>query len=221
MRSLTRVINIELIFFGISTAFVFSFIITKYYRYRSIIFIVTLTLLVFDNYFYEERSYKTEVSIAKERTNNIEKAFAEIPEGSVVSYEPSQIESASIYYHIDAMLTAQKYDLKTLNGYTATSPVGYDKYWVEPNTESRNFWLSHNKIAFDTLYVVKTSDMIEKVPADEIQNYNVKDRLEDMINYIKTDKEWMKLIEQKAKENNVSIDSMIVLDAKWVLENEK
>ena len=31
----------------------------------------------------------------------------------------------------------------------------------------------------------------------------------------------MELIEKKAIENNISVDSMIILDAKWIIENEK
>jgi hypothetical protein len=44
-------------------------------------------------------------------------------------------------YQIDAMLLAQEYGLKTLNGYTAASPKEYVKYWNAPNEESRNHWL--------------------------------------------------------------------------------
>ena len=165
MRSLARIINIELIFFGIATTFVFSFIFKKRFRYKPVIFLAVLLLVICDNYFYKEKSYKTKVNIAKERTNNIEKAFAKIPLGSVVSYEPAQMESASIYYQIDAMLTAQKYGLKTLNGYTATCPGDYGMYWEEPNEKSRNYWLGNKEICWDTLYVVKSSDIIEKVPS--------------------------------------------------------
>ena len=31
----------------------------------------------------------------------------------------------------------------------------------------------------------------------------------------------MKQIEKKAQKNNISIDSMIYLDAKWVIENDE
>jgi hypothetical protein len=123
------------------------------------------------------------------------------------------------------MLTSQKYGLKTINGYTATCPGDYGMYWNEPNEKSRNYWLLNKKIDLDTLYVVKASDIIEKVPAKEIQNFNLgtvkETRLENLINYIRTDKKWMKQIEKKAINNNISIDSMIILDAKWSIEHEK
>jgi len=39
-------------------------------------------------------------------------------------------------------------------------------------------------------------------------------------NDIKTDKNWMTNIEKKAHEKNIPIDSMITLDAIWVLEHK-
>ena len=45
-------------------------------------------------------------------------------------------------------------------------------------------------------------------------------KVNDLRNYIKTDKEWMKHIEQKAAENQVSVDSMITLDAIWQVRQQ-
>lgn len=225
MRSLARIINIELIFFGIATSFVFVKIFKKFTRYELVIFIAALLLLVSDNYFHNEKSYKTKVLAAKERTKEIEKAFAKIPSGSVVSYEPVKIESASIYYQIDAMLTSQKFNLKAINGYTATCPGDYGMYWNEPNEKSRNYWLKNKNLDIDTIYVVKSSDIIDTVLTKEIQDFDLgvvkNTRLENLVNYIRTDRSWMEQIEKKANENHISVDSMIVLDAKWVIENEK
>ncbi len=224
MRSLARIINIELIFFGIATAFVFTKIFKKYVRYELVVFIAALSLLICDNYFHKEKSYKTNVLAANERAKEIEKTFAKIPSGSVVSYEPVKIESASIYYQIDAMLASQKYNLKTINGYTATCPGDYGMYWNEPNEKSRNYWLSNKKLDVDKIYIVKSSDIIDTIPTKEIQNFDLgvvkNTRLENLVNYIRTDKKWMKQIEKKAIKNNIPVDSMIVLDAKWVIENE-
>ena len=37
---------------------------------------------------------------------------------------------------------------------------------------------------------------------------------------MKTDKKWMEQIEKKAVLNKISVDSMIVLDAIWLIQNE-
>lgn len=74
-------------------------------------------------------------------------------------------------------------------------------------------------------YVVKASNIIEKVSVKDIQDFDLgvvkETRLENLINYIRTDKKWIQEIEKKAIKNNISVDSMIVLDAKWVIDNEK
>ena len=44
------------------------------------------------------------------------------------------------------------------------------------------------------------------------------DEIDKMKDYIRSDKEWMKGINQKAKDRNISIDSMIYIDAMWSVD---
>lgn len=46
-------------------------------------------------------------------------------------------------------------------------------------------------------------------------------KLNDTKAYIKSDKKWMKLIEEKASKRNISVDSMLTLDASWILKNQR
>lgn len=41
-----------------------------------------------------------------------------------------------------------------------------------------------------------------------------------MMNKIENDPEWMKLIVEKAEQNGVSVEKMLEIDAKWIIENE-
>ena len=45
-------------------------------------------------------------------------------------------------------------------------------------------------------------------------------KIEEVINRIRSDEKWMKSVKEKAKERHISVDSMLVLDAQWVIENE-
>jgi hypothetical protein len=224
MRSLTRIINIELIFFAIATTYIFSRFLRKNTRYKFLLFTFVLSVVICDNYYFNDKSYRTTVLEAKNRTEILEKSFAQIPPGSVVSYEPLTLESTLIYYQIDAMLAAQKYNLKTLNGYTAFSPSNYGMYWNRPDEISRSYWLYNKKINHDILYVVNGENYVEKISLSEIKNFDIKSaqkqRLKSIINTIRRDEKWMKQIKDKAKERNVSIDTMIILDARWIIENE-
>ena len=225
MRSLTRFINIELLFFAFAIALVHDKILQKYPQKSVLIFALFSVLVFFDNYFDGSKSYKTEVKIAKERTNLIESSFAQIPKGNLVSYEPSEKSDNAINYQIDAMLTAQKYGLKTVNGYTATCPGDFGMFWNEINEESRNFWLNGKNLGVDTLYVVKSGIEVQKMHVNEMKEFAKiqakKTKIQNTINYIKTDENWMKVIREKAIQNNIPLDSMIYIDAVWAVEQEK
>lgn len=224
MRSLTRIINIELIFFAIATAFVFSKILKHNFKLSPLFFILSLALIVADNYFHPDKSYRTKVSIAKERTEWVEKEFSLIPAGSIVSYEPLKMQSASIFYHLDAMLLSQKFGLRTINAYTATSPGDFNIFWHTPNERSRNYWLNEKKLSVDSIYVVKGKNLTQKVSVDDIQRFSLEavkeERLQNLIKTIRADENWMRIVEEKAREHNISVDSMLLLDAKWIIESE-
>ena len=155
----------------------------------------------------------------------IESSFAQIPKGNLVSYEPSEKSDNAINYQIDAMLTAQKYGLKTVNGYTATCPGDFGMFWNEINEESRNFWLNGKNLGVDTLYVVKSGIEVQKMHVNEMKEFAKiqakKTKIQNTINYIKTDENWMKVIREKAIQNNIPLDSMIYIDAVWAVEQEK
>ncbi|MBN2274524.1 MAG: hypothetical protein JXK95_09345 [Bacteroidales bacterium] len=48
----------------------------------------------------------------------------------------------------------------------------------------------------------------------------LKKRVTDLVNYIKTDDKWYSLIRKKALEKGIPIDSMLVIDALWQLQQE-
>lgn len=171
MRSITRIINIELIFFALATALVFTRLVNNKAKYSLPLFLGVLILTVCDNYFHQDKSYRTKVSKAVARTVELERLFAKIPKGAVVSYEPSVMESSPIDYQIDAMLASQKYGLLAVNGYTATCPGDYGEYWNNPNKATRNIWFKGKRIAHDYIYVVYGPDSIHRIPVSDTKNY--------------------------------------------------
>jgi hypothetical protein len=223
LRAITRIINVELIFFALAVAFAVSQIYKYKIKYGFLLFVLILALVVADNYFYRGKSYRTEVGQAKKRTKQIDKIFSKIPAGSIVSYEPLNMDALPAYFQLDAMLEAQKFGLKTLNAYTATSPFDYEMYWNKPDEKSRNFWLRSKKINQDSIYIVKNPETLIKLAFKDIQPEQLisplRIKIDNMKRYIKTDKEWMKKIRKKAMERNISVDSMLEIDAKWAIEN--
>ncbi len=222
MRSLTRVINVELIFYGIATSWVFVQFLPQQ-RWGFLGFLVALGLLAMDNYLPDRYYYHSEVAKSQARTQPLEPIFASIPKGSVVSYEPAELIGPFIYYQFDAMLLAQRYGLIAINGYSATAPLGFDAYWLSINADMRNRWLSGKHLGFDTLYVVRSPRELVRVAKREIEESSFyelpKSPVERMMEEIRSDENWMELIRSKASDRGISVDSMVRIDAKWVLEN--
>lgn len=154
MRALARIINIELLFFAIATAWIFTKM--NALKKQTLIFFLALTILSLDNYFIEGKSYRTKVSVAKDRIAVLSNTCQKIPNGNIISYEPKIKKSSSIDYQLDAMLTAQKHNLKTINAYTGNTPGEYSKFWNNMDKQSREVWLSRFKSPIDTIYVLET-----------------------------------------------------------------
>ncbi len=155
LRSLTRVINIELIFFAFSASFAAFLIFKRFAKYQLLIFVGLLALLVLDNYFYEGKSYRMEKAYSQNRIETLTEKMKFIPVGSVISYEPDTLINNVIDYQIDGMLAAQSMGMKSLNGYSATAPNGFSAYWNNPNEETRKIWLKEKNMDTLELFVIK------------------------------------------------------------------
>jgi hypothetical protein len=153
MRSITRIINIELIFFAIATAFVFSILLKKQNIFSVLIFIFLAGFLIADNYYKEGTSYRTEKAVSQKRVDNLIAKMKNIPKGSIVSYEPDQYDDAG-KCQIDAMLASQTLNLKTVNGYSGNSPAAYSPFWFQLNRKAREDWFKSIEFKPDTVYVV-------------------------------------------------------------------
>ncbi|MFA6993400.1 MAG: hypothetical protein WC268_02265 [Patescibacteria group bacterium] len=164
LRSLTRIINIELIFYSIAVAYLFSLIFKKQNLIAAVGFILLAGALIADNYFWTSPyqnevwiPYRMEKQISQTRVNNLIAKMQDIPPNSVVSYEPNITAydpNKQIEYQVDAMLACQTLNLKCVNGYTLTAPQGYADYWVEMSAESRKSWLKYKNFNSDNVYIV-------------------------------------------------------------------
>ncbi len=154
MRSLTRVINVELLFFAFAVSFVGLLFMEKYKNYLVPIFLLFMGLLVADNYFLEGKSYRTEKSAAQMRVTPLINKMNHVPEGGLISYEPEVKDAAPYFYQLDAMLAAQSLGLKAVNGYSATSPAAYSPYWNELTKETRESWFKEMNFTPDTTYTI-------------------------------------------------------------------
>lgn len=164
MRSLTRVINVQLLFFATAVSWTYIIAEKRFSQFKTLLFLVFLLLLICDNYFYTSKSSRTTLSEARTRINKIEPAYKIIPKGSIVSFEPDTMISNCIEYQLDGMLMAQKYGLISINGYSAICPGEFGFYWQKPNEESRKRWLGNfNFLKGKEIYVIKSRKKVDKI----------------------------------------------------------
>ncbi len=154
MRALQRIVNIELVFFAIATAFIFSLVFRKQFRFTNLLFVGFVILVYADNHIHPHHTGHYDKAESESRIQLVKEKIKEIPEGTVISYEPDSLNGAPIFVQLDAMLAAQSCGLKTLNGYTSNSPDEYSFYWESPNEYGRLKWLNKNGISPDRVRVV-------------------------------------------------------------------
>lgn len=112
----------------------------------------------------------------------------------------------------DWSYVAKKFKPQTSNGQIAVFTTG-DKH-------------SKQQIFIDDFVLAEVSgSQIEKNngPAikseAEIRSYN--DKIAGLISAIKADSKWLHDVEKKAKDKNIPLDSMLRLDAMWMIEHER
>ena len=140
LRSLTRIIGIDLLFFAVAVGIFVKFLIEKFPKKELLIFSVVLGFLVVDNFVFPSSTYRSSAAIARERVESLKEKMSHLLPGTIISYEPEEVDYG-VFVQLDAMLATQALELKCINGYSATSPGTFTPYWFEPNAENRRHWL--------------------------------------------------------------------------------
>jgi hypothetical protein len=155
MRSITRIINIELLFFGFAAAFLLSRLLKRIAFLSIPIFIILSYFVVLDNQISDEGIHRRLVSEGKDRIDPLIEKMKHLDPGTVVSIEIDSLVDPAARYQLDAMMASQYLHLKCINGYSAVAPDFFDVYWREPNEKSRLFWLNLRGINPDEVVVVR------------------------------------------------------------------
>ncbi|MFN7912512.1 MAG: hypothetical protein ACK5QC_11865 [Bacteroidota bacterium] len=225
MRSMTRIINIELLFFSICVAFIYLRFNSSNVLKNNILFYSIFTLLIIDNYFKPEYAHRSEVTSSLNRLKALDKVCEKLPPNSIISYEPQFIDiKEAKALHLDAMLAAQKFKLHCLNGYTGNCLSAFKNFMNYPSTENRKTWLKENVLNADTLYVIRTSDLVEKIDLANYYQHNPvitkSEKIRKLIKDIEANEDLMKQIDVKAKKKNIPLKTMVIMDALWMYKQE-
>lgn len=155
MRALQRIINIELLLFAAAVTFVSALFLKNGSRLSTFLFSALVILVILDNRIPEKNVFKVNKQEAQRRINDLVEKVRDTDKNAILSYERDTVEYLQYILQIDGMMTGQTLGRPTLNGYSATAPVGFDAYWVKPNEVTRRVWLEKNKMPEDRVVVYR------------------------------------------------------------------
>jgi hypothetical protein len=145
MQAIQRIINIELLFFGLAAAYLFKrFLMNS--KGKLLYFFLIVSVLAIDNLSEQKKFIRTNISEATERVDRLSEKLKYLPQKSIISYEPQELVDNPIYYQLDAMLATQRLGLLSINGYSATCPGQFCPFWRIPNEKNRIHWLKSEAI---------------------------------------------------------------------------
>ncbi len=153
MRALQRIINIELVYFAVAVGLLARLLFKKV-KYQTLLFLFLMLLLVGDNLVKKEGLYVTSIKEANDRVEAIVQKVGS-QEVKILSLEPDSLLEKVYIHQIDAMLAAQQLGVKTINGYSGTSPAGYGEFWHKPNAENRKNWCRLKGVKQSELTILK------------------------------------------------------------------
>ena len=205
VRALHRIINVQLIFLGLFVAISFH-VLFKTLKIKWPVFIVVFLFVVADNFIYDSGHVRFSKLEAKQRLEPLRLKMQELAPATIVSFEPKVLEERKVFQHVDAMLSAQEFGLRLLNGYTSVVPNGYYHFAVGFNQKGREVWLE------------KTQLREEIVVIEDVYNPEI----EQIISKIKNSTTWLEQIRAQAEEREISLEENIIKNAIWVYnENQR
>lgn len=153
MRALQRIINIDLLLFAAAVSLVSDCLFNWKFEMNKFFFPALLVLLILDNRIVPGSVFKVSKEGAQTRVKELVEKIDTRDARTILSYESDTLEHLQFILQIDGMLAGQELGFPTLNGYSATAPLGFDAYWVRPNEDTRRIWRKQKRFSEEHLQV--------------------------------------------------------------------
>jgi hypothetical protein len=146
VRSVGRVINIELFYFA--AIVVVSLTLLEGSKYFRQILVFISILCIADHYLSPPVIGAYSKAVSRERIEAIKDKLiaADYRKYSAFAFVPKDKTGSSDYIQLDAMFAAQELNFPTVNGYTATAPCNFASFWTEHDPYALHIWLSRNHL---------------------------------------------------------------------------
>jgi hypothetical protein len=151
MRSMNRIINIEIMFFILIFVFVF-YELSKQHAFIKWILIFFPVFAILDNAIHADKILSYDKKESQDRIlairNVIQTNYQN--ETGAIAYLPDTIGNP-VYFHIDVMLACQELNIACVNAYTGHNPGQYNDFFAQSNIESLTSWCEFNQIKSESI----------------------------------------------------------------------
>lgn len=146
MRSMNRIINIEIMFFILLFVFVFNEL-SKQNPFLKWILICFPVFAVLDNAIFADKILSYNKKESQDRIhavrNEIQSKLQK--DTRAIAYLADTIGNP-VHFHLDVMLACQELNISCVNAYTGHNPGQYNDFFANANEESLKSWCTFNNI---------------------------------------------------------------------------
>ncbi len=145
LRSIGRIINLELFFFAFFTVLLLNNLYKKV-RFKIFFLIISILLVLADQAIVSKSSLTYSKAESQNRINELMKQTKNIKNKTCFAYCPTNKTEKIFVYNIDAMLLSQIIKLPSVNGYSSTCPGNICDFITTLDTASLYQWTNLKSI---------------------------------------------------------------------------
>ena len=151
MRSMNRIINIEVMFFILIFVFVFNELSKKNLIVKWLVYSFPL-LVILDNAIRPDKILKYDKMESQHRIELVSKEiqYQYHNEYKAIAYMPDTMVNA-VHLHIDVMLASQKLNIPCVNAYSGHNPGEFNDFFGSTDSLSLKKWCEYNQISTDSI----------------------------------------------------------------------
>jgi len=148
-----RIMNVFLFLFSLLLSLLLNYIIKKN---RNFWFSLILLFIIIDNLSIPSKAGAFNKEESQERLEPIVLQLDSVNWNgkNAFAYMPKQHNENDFKIQLDGMLASQLAHKPCINGYSSTSPKGFDEFWSEYNEHGLYYWLDLNHIDHSSILLI-------------------------------------------------------------------
>jgi len=156
LRSLDRIINLNIFFIASLTGLLALYLIDKKKLLYPMIYLLPV-LLITDNLVNGDKIVRFEKNTAQERVNYIKDVIRSKAGYYLgpIAYLPYQVPDKKFENHLDVMLACQDLGIPCVNGYSGSVPKGYNEFDQSISEAGLISWLKKKGLTEDDVVIIR------------------------------------------------------------------